>query len=568
MTAAMIAHGRATMDYNIDNEKGGDDYFSEPSDVEDSVYPTGGDYYTSDTGDSAAALKPMVPRAAATHRPPRAVALSTPVPPNQATQAKQVKRQAGARGSGSQAKPVKRPGNYHGGSAHATPGHHNGKPSPSAHVAANQHAVARAAKHSTLVAPTGQGQAQGQGAGGASGSGGGSFSSSGGGLVATPGAGSGGSGGTGGTGSGGSTGSTGSGSGTGSGGAVSSPDPAAGDASYDDDDGAAGDGDADDVTPDDPPADGVPIPPVLPPTTPPTTPPPTTAPPSTPPPSTPPTTPPPITTPPTTPPPTTTPPTTPPPSTTPPTTPPPTTTPHHLRCGVAPGSLLNALNWACGPGGADCSSIQPGGACFQPGNLALHASVAFNSIFHSHAHRPGSCFFGGNAVVVPHVPDYAAGPATCTFPSSNGQFCVAACQEIPDPYSPPQGLVNPVYPQYSPEPDYPPRGVVAPGGGGGGRGGCAADMGAVQRALDWACGPGGVDCSPILPGGACWQGNGALAAHASHAFTAYFYRHNHQPGTCFFGGTAVVVPRVPDYAAGPPSCTWPSDNGQYCVVGC
>ncbi|GJP34210.1 hypothetical protein CLOM_g18658, partial [Closterium sp. NIES-68] len=240
---------------------------------------------------------------------------------------------------------------------------------------------------------------------------------------------------------------------------------------------------------------------------------------------------------------------------------PPSTPPIHLRCGVAPGSLQAALDWACGPGGADCSAIQPGGACFQAGNVPLHASFAFNAIFQSHAHRPGSCFFGGNAVVVPRVPNYAAAPPTCSFPSSNGQYCVAACQEEQGAFVPRNPVIppNPVY--YPPDPvqpHYPP----APA--------CHADMGAVQRALDWACGPGGVDCSAVLPGGACWQGQGegALAVHASHAFNAYFQQNGRQPGTCFFGGTAVVVPRVPDYAAGPNSCSWPSDNGQFCVVGC
>ncbi|CAI7761763.1 unnamed protein product [Closterium sp. NIES-53] len=129
-----------------DNSYFPDAYGAEPNDAEDSLYPTGGDYYTADIADSTAALKPMVPRTAATRRPPRAVARPTPVPPNRATRAKPVKRQAGARGPASQAKPVKRPGNYHGGSAHATPGHHNGKPRPSAHVAANQHAGTARAK--------------------------------------------------------------------------------------------------------------------------------------------------------------------------------------------------------------------------------------------------------------------------------------------------------------------------------------------------------------------------------------------------------------------------------------
>eukprot|EP00475_Leptophrys_vorax_P020110 TRINITY_DN27533_c0_g1_i2.p1 TRINITY_DN27533_c0_g1~~TRINITY_DN27533_c0_g1_i2.p1 ORF type:complete len:277 (+),score=19.63 TRINITY_DN27533_c0_g1_i2:42-833(+) len=97
------------------------------------------------------------------------------------------------------------------------------------------------------------------------------------------------------------------------------------------------------------------------------------------------------------------------------------------------GSLQHALDWVCGPGGADCSAIQPGGACYEPSTLGAHASYAFNAYFQMVGQAPGSCSFGGNAVVVPRVPDYAApSNPNCVYPSSNGQWCAAACVDPPN----------------------------------------------------------------------------------------------------------------------------------------
>lgn len=58
-----------------------------------------------------------------------------------------------------------------------------------------------------------------------------------------------------------------------------------------------------------------------------------------------------------------------------------------------------AMDYACGSG-ADCKSIQPNGACFQPNTLLAHASFAFNSYWQNTKIGGGTCDFGGTAMLV------------------------------------------------------------------------------------------------------------------------------------------------------------------------
>ncbi|KAF7140753.1 hypothetical protein RHSIM_Rhsim06G0134100 [Rhododendron simsii] len=62
-------------------------------------------------------------------------------------------------------------------------------------------------------------------------------------------------------------------------------------------------------------------------------------------------------------------------------------------------ALQAALDWAYGPGGADCESIQQGGPCYDAGDILTMASYAFNDYFLTHGLTDESCNFDGTAAL-------------------------------------------------------------------------------------------------------------------------------------------------------------------------
>lgn len=82
--------------------------------------------------------------------------------------------------------------------------------------------------------------------------------------------------------------------------------------------------------------------------------------------------------------------------------------------GVDGKTLQAALDWACGPGRANCSEIQPGEPCYQPNNVKSHASYAFDSYYQMEGKATGSCDFKGVAVITTNNPSHGS----CIFPGS------------------------------------------------------------------------------------------------------------------------------------------------------
>ncbi|KAL0335377.1 UNVERIFIED_CONTAM: Glucan endo-1,3-beta-glucosidase 1 [Sesamum radiatum] len=81
--------------------------------------------------------------------------------------------------------------------------------------------------------------------------------------------------------------------------------------------------------------------------------------------------------------------------------------------GVPEKTVQQALDYACGIGGADCSGIQQGASCYNPNTLQNHASYAFNSYYQKNPVQT-SCDFGGAAVITNVNPS----SGSCIFANS------------------------------------------------------------------------------------------------------------------------------------------------------
>ncbi|RAL47816.1 hypothetical protein DM860_011401 [Cuscuta australis] len=88
----------------------------------------------------------------------------------------------------------------------------------------------------------------------------------------------------------------------------------------------------------------------------------------------------------------------------------------------------------------------------------------------------------------------------------------------------------------------------------------SADAALVQSGLDWACGPGKVNCSPLTQGQPCYDPNGStrLSSHASYAFDAYYHSQGMTDTECDFRGAATLTTTDPSHG----SCLYPGSVGR------
>ncbi|KAK3151736.1 hypothetical protein QOZ80_3AG0249850 [Eleusine coracana subsp. coracana] len=132
-----------------------------------------------------------------------------------------------------------------------------------------------------------------------------------------------------------------------------------------------------------------------------------------------------------------------------------------------PTALQAGLNWACGPGHADCSAIQPGGPCYQANNLPALASYAYNDYYQKQATTGATCSFNGTATTITNDPS----SGSCVFSGSstaggsNSTTPVGATP--PTSLAPPTGGFTPPVGSSPPSSDFSPPavGTTPPTGG-------------------------------------------------------------------------------------------------------
>ncbi|KAI3688263.1 hypothetical protein L1987_81974 [Smallanthus sonchifolius] len=102
------------------------------------------------------------------------------------------------------------------------------------------------------------------------------------------------------------------------------------------------------------------------------------------------------------------------------------------RKGAVTSSLQDGLNWACGPGQANCSAIQSGQPCYMPDTVENHASYAYNDYYQRMRSVGGTCDFSGTAVTTMVDPSYGSCIFTGSTDSSIGGTGMVTASMGPD----------------------------------------------------------------------------------------------------------------------------------------
>ncbi|KAL4330713.1 hypothetical protein AHAS_Ahas13G0427600 [Arachis hypogaea] len=89
-----------------------------------------------------------------------------------------------------------------------------------------------------------------------------------------------------------------------------------------------------------------------------------------------------------------------------------------------------------------------------------------------------------------------------------------------------------------------------------------ADPKMLQAGIDWACGPGKVDCSPLLQGQPCYEPDNVVA-HANYAFDTYYHLMGRSSEACNFNQMATISTSNPSHG----SCVFPGSLGKNGTFG-
>lgn len=110
-------------------------------------------------------------------------------------------------------------------------------------------------------------------------------------------------------------------------------------------------------------------------------------------------------------------------------------------CIAKPGAdhdaLQKGLNWACGPGRANCSAIQLGQPCYYPDTVQNHASFAYNDYYQRMQSAGGTCDFDNTATITNIDPSY--GSCFFTGSSSSSSGGIISPSSALGPVAPPSG---------------------------------------------------------------------------------------------------------------------------------